>query len=205
MRTIVRATLGAIISFALFIPSSLDAQACQGSTAPRGSGVLVGNTAFTDGATSFGFTGGGTFDGPMFASGSVTYTDLDVTDEAQWTLGTRVGAEALTESDLSLCLDGSLSHSWITDFDIDGQIYSADASIGYPAGSEDDVLIVPNGSVGVVHNSVNAAGLEGSDTAAQFSGGVTIGSRSFFVGADVSYATFEDSDAVFGVGIGAVF
>lgn len=205
MRKFVTTAVGALIAFALLTPASLSAQACIGSTAPDGSGVFLGSAAFTDGANSYGVTGGGNFEGPMFASGTISYADLDVTDEAQWGIGAQVGAEAITATDLSLCLDGSLTHTWITEFDIDGQIYEADASIGYPAGSEDDVLIVPNGSIGVVHNTVNAGGLEGSDTAAQFTGGVTIGSRSFFVGVDVSYATFEDSDAVFGVGVGTVF
>lgn len=205
MRTFATIVLGGLFAFTLLLPSSLTAQACQGSTAPRGSGVVVGNFSFTGTGYSSEPTTGGTFEGPMFGNGSVSYTDPYAADESQWIIGAQLGAEARTESDLSLCLDGSVGHFWITEFDIDGQIYAADASIGYPAGNEDEVFIVPNGSIGVAHSTVSADGIEGSNTAARFAGGMTVGSRSVFFGVNVSYATFENSDAVFGIGVGAVF
>lgn len=231
MRRVVTIVLGGLFAFTLFLPLALTGQACQGSTAPRGSGVVVGTFSFTDrdsdriepdiggtfegpvfasalfprGSRGFEPQIGGNFEGPMFGSGSVSYTNPYGADESQWIIGAQVGAEALTESDLSLCLGGSVGYSWITEFDIDGQIYAADASIGYPAGNGGKVFIVPNGSIGVVHSTVSADGIEDSNTAARFAGGLTVGSRSIFVGVDVSYATFENSDAVFGIGVGAVF
>lgn len=195
--------LGAAI-LAVLAPAALAAQACQGSTAPRGSGIVVASASFTDGGNSFGPTLGGNFDGPIFASASYSYTDLDGIDNTQHGLTGQVGGEMVTDQGLSWCLDGSFTHSWISDVDIDGQVYGADTSLGYTADAG-DVLVVPHGSVGVVHSTFNAAGIEGSDTAARFAGGVTVGSRTVFVTGSVSYATFDGADPVFGAGVGIVF
>lgn len=202
MRSFLILVLGSAL--ALFTPSSLAAQACQGSTAPRGSGIIVGGASFTDGANSFGPTIGGNFKGPSFGSASYAYTDVDGTDKAVHNLGALVGAEYLSDADVSLCLDGTFTHSWVSDLDIDGQNYGANASVGYAAG-EGEVKIVPHGSVGVLHSTANVGVFEGSDTAALLRGGVTVGSRTFFVGGTVSYPTFENADPVFGVGVGLVF
>lgn len=189
---------------ALLTPSALAAQACQGVTAPRGSGTVIGGASFTDGANSFGPTLSGNFDSPVFGSVSYAYTDVDGAEEGVNSLGGGVGAEYLSDAGVSLCLDGTFTHSWVSDVDIDGQNYGANASIGYAAG-DGNVKIVPHGSVGVIHSTANVGALEGSDTAALLRGGVTVGSERFFVGGTVSYPTFENSDATFGVGVGVVF
>lgn len=188
----------------LVIPVALDAQACQGSPAARGSAIVVGSVAFTDGATAFGPTVGGNFEGPMFASGTFSYTDIDGTDEALLGVGGQVGAELLTDSQVSFCLTGSASHNWVTDVDIDGQVYNGALSVGHSIAA-DEVFVTPHASLGVTHATANVGIFEGSDTAARFGGGVTVGSRTVFVGGSVSYATFDDADPVFGVGLGFAF
>ena len=188
----------------LLLPVTLEAQACQGSPAARGSAIVLGSVAFTDGATSFGPTVGGNFEGPIFAGGTFSYTDIDGTDEALLGVGGQVGAELLTDSRVSFCLTGAASHNWVTDIDIDGQIYNGALSVGHSIAA-DEVFVTPHGSIGVTHATANVGIFEGSDTAAQFRGGVSVGSRTVFVGTTVSYATFDDADPVFGVGLGFAF
>lgn len=166
--------------------------------------IAVGSVAFTDGATAFGPTLGGNFEGPIFASATYSYTDLDGTDETLHGVGGQVGAELLTDSRVSFCLTGSASHNWVTGVDIDGQIYNGGLSVGHSVAAE-DVFVTPHASVGVTHATANVGIFEGSDTAAQFSGGVSVGSRTVFVGTTVSYATFDEADPVFGVGLGFAF
>ena len=188
----------------LLVPIGLDAQACQGSPADRGSAILVGSVAFTENQTAFGPTVGGNFEGPIFASGTFSYSDIDGTDEALLGVGGQVGAELLTDSRVSFCLTGSASHNWVTDVDIDGQVYNGALSIGHSIAAE-EVFVTPHASLGVTHATANVGVFEGSDTAAKFGGGVTVGSRTVFVGGSVSYATFDDADPVFGVGLGFAF
>lgn len=194
----------ALVALLLLLPVSLQAQACQGSPAARGSAIVVADVAFTDGATAFGPTVGGNFEGPIFAAGTFRYTDVDGTDEALLGVGGLVGAELLTESRVSFCLTGSASHNWVTDVDIDGQVYNGALSVGHSIAA-DEVFVTPHASVGVTHATANVGIFEGSDTAAQFRGGVSVGSRTVFVGGTVSYATFDDADPVFGVGLGLAF
>ena len=188
----------------LAAPAALEAQACQGSPAPRGSAIVTGEVSFPEGATTYAGRLGGYFDAPVFASGFYAYTDVDDTEESLRTVGGEIGGELLTSDGVSLCATGGFAHSWVPDVDVDGQTWTADASVGrsFPAG---ELLVTPHGAVGVVHQTASVGPFDASDTAASFAGGVTVGSRRVFVGGSVSYTTFDEADPVFGVGLGVIF
>lgn len=188
----------------LAIPAALQGQACQGSPAPRGSATVTAEVAFPEGATSYAGRVGGYFEAPVFASGFYSYSDLDDSDESLRTAGLEIGGELLTQDGVSLCVTGGFAHSWVPDLDVDGQTWTADASVGrsFPAG---ELLVTPHGAVGVVHQTASAGLFDASDTAASFAGGVTVGSRKVFVGGSVTYATFDEADPVFSAGIGVAF
>lgn len=193
-----------LVSSLLLAPAALQAQACQGSPVDRGSAIGVASVSFTEDVTSFGPTIGGNFEGPIFASVGYAYSDFDGTSENGNTIGGMVGAELLTEAGASFCLDAGAAHTWVTGFDIDGQSYRGDVSVGYSAG-DGEVYVTPHGSVGVTHVTANVGAFQGSDTAARIAGGVSVGSRTVFLGGSVSYSTFDDADPVFGLGLGFAF
>lgn len=188
----------------LAVPYALEAQACQGSPAPRGSAIVSAEVAFPEGATTYTGRIGGYFEAPIFASVSYGYSDLDDSDESLRTAALGIGGELLTRGGVSLCAAGGFAHSWVPDLDVDGQTWTADASVGrsFPAG---ELLVTPHGAVGVVRQTASAGPFDASDTAASFAGGVTVGSRKVFVGGSVTYATFDEADPVFGAGIGVAF
>jgi hypothetical protein len=201
----------------LILPSVVAAQACLGIPVGEGAYTIGALGSFTEGRKSFGPNVQVNIEGPLAVSAGYRMTIYDDVDPNGHGVSGMIAYDLALEG-LSMCPVVGLSYDRISESedDITGRVSSTVIPIGLGIGktfsSATESLAVTLSATPqflYVRTSVGIFGDEGSitvsDSSTEFGASLNavVGTGTFYFGAGVLLTSIEESDPVFGIGVGA--